>query len=192
MRGAEPGGRPGGVAGLLANLTRLGDAAHIATAVAEVCAKGRYDEGDNEVLAGAIALLPPGQASDLLDRTIARNAPWRAAACLEHLERRIAEELSLPADFARPSALPCTCRDCAELSAFLADPVRKTWVFRATEARRRHVEDSIRRADCDVDTETDRSGRPYALVCAKNAKSCQRRVAQRKKDLTDRARLMQA
>lgn len=311
MRNDEPGGRPGDVARLLASLTRLGDAAHIATTVAEVCAKGRYDEGDNDALAGAIALLPPGQAADLLDRLIARNAPWRAAACasllarvavdvaaraadaaarlepaaaallaalpgdpargpapnawprpapvtpalvvellaalhrldalamaeravahvlawpqvfpldailvpaavdlagradalrtwpptarlraacLEHLERRLAEELSPPADFARPSALPCRCRDCAELSAFLADPVRKTWVFRAAEARRRHVADSIRRADCDVDAETDRSGRPYALVCAKNAKSYQRRVAQRKKDLTDRARLMQ-
>jgi len=110
-------------------------------------------------------------------------------ACLAHLDRRIAEPLAPPADFVRPSAIACRCGHCTELSAFLADPVRKLWVFRAAEANRRHVEDSIRRSDCDVVTETDRVGRPYALVCTKNKKSYQRRVAQRKKDLEDRARL---
>ena len=109
------------------------------------------------------------------------------AACVEHLDRRLAEPLTAPTDFARPSAIACRCAHCVELAAFLADPRRKTWAFRAAEAHRQHVEESIRRHDCDVDAETDRHGRPYALVCTKNQKSYQRRVAQRDRDLRDRA-----
>jgi len=123
--------------------------------------------------------------------TLQRWAPTTrlVAACAEHLDRRLAEPLAPPADFTRPSTIACRCAHCAELADFLADPKRKTWAFRAAEAHRRHVEDSIRRHDCDVDTETERHGRPYALVCTKNQKGYQRRVAQRDKDLRDRAQL---
>ena len=103
------------------------------------------------------------------------------AACVAHLRTRIAEPLSPPADWRRASTLPCHCQHCAELAHFLADPERQTWVLKAAEAARSHVEDSIRRARSDLDTTTDRRGRPYSLVCTKNQASYERRAKQRER-----------
>src|SRR5215213_8275078 len=111
------------------------------------------------------------------------------AACVAHLRARIAEPLSPPADWQRASTLPCHCQHCAELAHFLADPERQTWVLKAAEAARSHVEDSIRRAGSDLDTTTDRRGRPYSLVCTKNQASYDRRAKQRRQDLKDLALL---
>jgi hypothetical protein len=111
------------------------------------------------------------------------------AACLMHLRTRVAEPLAPPTDWSRASVLPCRCPRCAELARFLADPERRTWVFKAAEADRRHVEETIKRAGCDVDTATDRRGRPYSLVCTKNQASYERRARQRRQDLEDLARL---
>jgi hypothetical protein len=57
------------------------------------------------------------------------------------------------------------------------------------EADRCHVEDSIRLGRCDVDISTERKGSPHVLVCTKNLASYERRVAQRRSDLDDLARL---
>ena len=111
------------------------------------------------------------------------------AACVAHLRARIAEPLSPPTDWRRASTLPCHCQHCAELARFLADPERQTWVLKAAEAVRSHVEDSIRRAESDLDTTTDRRGRPYSLVCTKNQASYDRRAKQRRQDLKDLALL---
>ena len=111
------------------------------------------------------------------------------AACVAHLRARIAEPLSPPADWQRASTLPCHCQHCAELARFLADPERQTWVLKAVEAARSHVEESIRRAGSDLDTTTDRRGRPYSLVCTKNQASYDRRAKQRSQDLKDLALL---
>lgn len=110
-------------------------------------------------------------------------------AALAHLSARIAEPLKPPPNWARASAIACRCADCAELSRFLADPERKTWTFKAAEPKRRHLEESIQRNACDVDCATERSGRPYGLVCTKNQASYKKRALQRKKDLKDQALL---
>ncbi|MDQ4059916.1 MAG: 2OG-Fe(II) oxygenase, partial [Pseudomonadota bacterium] len=110
-------------------------------------------------------------------------------ACLEHLRARVAEPLEAPRDWSRASKLPCRCPDCSELSRFLADPERKTWVLKAAEPIRGHVEDTIRKARCDLDVMTERRGRPYSLVCTKNQASYERRVTQRKEDLENLERL---
>ncbi|WP_114949148.1 2OG-Fe(II) oxygenase [Microvirga calopogonii] len=110
-------------------------------------------------------------------------------ACLEHLRARIAEPLAPPHDWSRASVLSCQCQHCAELSRFLADPERKTWAFKAVEADRSHVEQTIQRAHCDVDVTTDRRGRPYTLVCTKNQASYDRRAKQRRKDMEDATHL---
>jgi hypothetical protein len=110
-------------------------------------------------------------------------------AALEHLRARIAEPLEPPRDWARESAIACSCAHCRELSDFLADPERQRWTFKAPEAGRRHVEESIRRSGCDLDLATDRRGRPYSLVCTKNQASYERRAQQRQQDLAHLARL---
>jgi len=110
-------------------------------------------------------------------------------ACLAHLDARIAQPLTPPADWTRPSALGCKCRHCSALRLFLSDPKQKVWVFRAIAADREHVEGTIRTARCDVDTTTETRGRPYSLICTKNQASYERRVAQRRQDLADAERL---
>jgi hypothetical protein len=122
---------------------------------------------------------------DLVRSTIAQEPPVQRLrdACLAHLRARIAEPLVPPSNWSRASVLPCQCRHCAELRHFLADPERKTWAFKAVEADRSHVEQTIQQAHCDVDFTTDRRGRPYTLVCTKNQASYDRRAKQRRKDL---------
>ena len=111
------------------------------------------------------------------------------AACVDYLRSRSAEPLEAPRDWSRASTLACRCADCMELSRFLADPARKTWIFRAAEGARSHVEGTIRNARCDVDASTDRRGRPYSLVCTKNQANYDRRLKQRREDLADLALL---
>ena len=111
------------------------------------------------------------------------------AACVAHLRVRIAEPLSPPTNSQRVSTLACHCHHCADLARFLADPERQTWALKAAEGVRSHVEDSIRRAGSDLDTTTDRRGRPFSLVCTKNQASYDRRAKQRRQDLKDLSRL---
>jgi len=111
------------------------------------------------------------------------------AACLAHLRGRIAEPLAPPTNWCRPSAVGCRCPHCTELSRYLADPARKTWIFKAVESDRGHVEATIGTARCDVDTATDRRGRPYSLICIKNQASYERRAKQRVEDIKNLALL---
>ncbi len=106
-----------------------------------------------------------------------------------HLHTRVAEVLEPPADWRRDSQIKCTCQGCAELRAFLDNPTQSTGSFKAAEAKRNHIEHSIRSHKCDVNCITERSSRPYRLVCTKNQASYQRRVEQRKNDLDMLTRL---
>ena len=81
--------------------------------------------------------------------------------------------------------MSCKCEHCTSLSKFLADPREHTWVLRAVEHDRGHVEETIRTSNVDVDTKTDRKGRPYSWVCTKNQASYERGAVQRKQDLQD-------
>jgi len=110
-------------------------------------------------------------------------------ACLVHLRARVAEPLAPPTDWARRGDVSCRCPRCSELARFLADPERRTWVFKAAEADRRHMENTIKGACCDLDVTTDRRGRPYSLVCTKNQASYERRAKQRAGDLKNLVRL---
>ena len=107
------------------------------------------------------------------------------AACVAHLDDRIAEPLEAPQDWTRPSSIGCQCQHCSELSKFLADPGSKTWALRAGQQIRTHVDNEIRRASANLDTETLRKGSPHTLIAVKNQGSYKRRVAQRKQDLAD-------
>ncbi len=66
---------------------------------------------------------------------------------------------------------------------------QEVWRFKAREADRRHVEDSIREGRHDIDCSTERKNSPHVLVCTKNQASYERRVAQRRADLEDLTRL---
>jgi hypothetical protein len=110
-------------------------------------------------------------------------------ACVEHLRTRASEPLEPPKDWQRSSAVGCKCAHCDELSRFLADPAQKTWVLKAAQANRLHVEQTIKQARCDVNATTERRGSPHSLVCTKNQATYERRKKQRKDDLAGLERL---
>jgi len=111
------------------------------------------------------------------------------AAALDHLRARSSMELAPPANWWRKARLACRCEHCLALDRFLQSADQEAWRFKAREADRRHVEDSIRQGRLDVDCSTERTGSPHVLVCTKNQASCERRVAQRRADLDDLTRL---
>lgn len=111
------------------------------------------------------------------------------AAALDHLRARSSLDLAPPADWRREARMSCRCEHCLALSRFLQSADQEVWRFKAREADRRHVEDSIRQGRHDVDCSTERKGSPHALVCTKNQASYERRVAQRRADLDDLTRL---
>ncbi|MFO1025315.1 MAG: hypothetical protein U1E70_09045 [Acetobacteraceae bacterium] len=55
--------------------------------------------------------------------------------------------------------------------------------------RRRHVEDTVRAAHCDVDLVTEKRGTTHTLIATKNHASCERRVRERREDLAHIAAL---
>ena len=113
-------------------------------------------------------------------------------ACLTRLHTRVAEPLAPPTDCARQADFSWGYLRCGELARFLADPERRTWVFKAAEADRRDVEEVIKGVCCDVDVTTDHRGRPYSLVYTKNQASYERRAKQRSRDLENLARLAES
>ncbi len=106
-----------------------------------------------------------------------------------HLNAQVAKVLEPPADWQRDSKIKCTCKDCVQLRDFLASPTQSRWSFKAVEAKRKHLEQSIKTHNSDVNCMTERSSRPYSLVCTKNDASYQRGVTQIKNDLDALSRL---
>jgi hypothetical protein len=140
-------------------------------------------EPDAVLVPAVLGLLKSTASQDLAARQRLRTV------AMAHLRARIAEALEPPRDWTRASTIACPCAHCRELSHFLADPERQSWAFKAPEAGRRHLEESIRRSGCDLDLVTDRRGRPYSLVCTKNQASYNRRAQQRQRDLAHLAQL---
>jgi predicted 2-oxoglutarate/Fe(II)-dependent dioxygenase YbiX len=169
------------VASLVAVVDRV-DAGIAKDAAVHILAWPKHFGPDDVLVPAVIKLLP-------VRRSSATAFDALHAACVAHLEARIAEPLEAPQDWTRPSRIGCNCQHCADLSKFLADPGRETWTLRAVQQFRTHVEEVIRRANADLDTETLRKGSPHSLIAVKNQGSYQRRVVQRKQDLADLATL---
>lgn len=163
------------VADLLAGLTRV--APDLAEAAIDTLLAGPKTYDPDAILIPAVLSLGEVTPARLRD------------ACLAHLRARIAEDLTPPADWRRNDRLTCSCAHCTGLARFLADPANKTWMFRAVQADRSHMESVIRTSHCDVATETLRKGSPHTLVCTKTLASHQRRVRQREADLKTLAQM---
>jgi hypothetical protein len=136
--------------------------------------------GMDTVIVPALRLLAERQA--LMDRPASQRL---RAAALAHLQTRVSLDLAPPADWRRDARVTCRCEHCQSLARFLRSADQDAWRFKAREADRRHVEDSIRQGHHDVDCTTERKGSPHVLVCSKNQASYERRVAQRRADLDD-------
>lgn len=173
---------PGCLTSLLAALVRI-DPAQGQRAAEHILACPHIYNLDSTLLPAVLKLaeLPEIYASSAVQSL--------RAACLDHLRARIADPLEPPSDWTRDSAITCRCVHCGQLRQFLADPGQREWLFKAVQAERDHVADSIRYANADLDLRTETQGRPYTLICTKNQASFDRRVRQRGKDLEDWARL---
>jgi hypothetical protein len=177
-------GRPRGAspeAGFVADLIGVVDAVDEALArraASHMLAWPRHYDLDNVLVPALRRLIETGKAGGGTAFELVR------AACLVHLRGRAAEALEAPKDWRRPNDLACKCQPCATFARFLEDPERPVWNLKAAQTVRGHVEDTIRRADSDVDTRTERRGSPHILICTKNRASYERRVVQRKQDLT--------
>jgi hypothetical protein len=136
--------------------------------------------GLDTVIVPALRLLAERPA--LMNRPASRRL---RAAALAHLHARVSLDLAPPADWRRDVRMNCRCEHCQSLGQFLRSADQEVWRFKAREADRRHVEDSIRQGHLDVDCITERKGSPHVLVCSKNQASYERRVAQRRADLDD-------
>lgn len=121
-----------------------------------------------------------------LKRNVKHSCPplhrW-LKAIHDELESRAADPPREPADWRRESNIPCTCADCRELSHFLNDPKTKTLRLPLAKQRRQHLHQTINGNKLDLTHVTERSGRPFTLVCTKTSASYERAVQAHQVDL---------
>lgn len=147
------------------------------------------DDAATLMLASPQRFGPDAMLIPALKRLAAQPSTWPLSAtqrlrehCLNHLQKRMAEDLSPPADWRREANLSCDCLDCLNLSRFLVDSQADTWQLKAAQHRRSHVETVIRNSKCDVSCTTVRKSSPHSLVCTKTQASYEQRVRQRQQD----------
>ena len=88
-----------------------------------------------------------------------------------------------PSDWVVDAPIHCQCKDCQQVRAFCADPVKKTVQFSVAKYRRRHIRGIINRYSLEISYETKRQGNPYKLVCTKNKSKHQERIKQYSDDI---------
>ena len=151
------------------------------------------DEAD--AAAGAIASVPrlsdpfralPAALEEMSDEpglatTQAFATLWRHAA--RSLLERSAAPPKAPGHWRMACDVDCGCEVCAGLRAFCADPAARVARFPLRKELRAHLHRTIDFHGLDIDHETERRGRPFTLVCTKNRRSHERRVAEYSDDI---------
>ena len=165
---------------------RLGLAAEAATAAAAVAAQPAVVTPDRTLPAA-------------LDRLCAEEGPaggtafallWRHAA--DFLLARSARHPEAPRDWTIGADVDCRCEHCERLSAFCRDPAAQVARFPLREDLRAHLHRAIDRHGLDIEHVTERSGRPYTLVCTKTRATYGRRLAEHAEDVACMRRLIRA
>jgi hypothetical protein len=141
----------------------------------------------NDVQLAAIFALEP--RFDQLGASNEAVLRW-LAACRQLLQNRTARLPEKPTDYRRADKLSCTCSDCRALSQFLANPEQREIRMPLNKERRRHLHDVIDGDRCDLTHVTERTGRPYTLVCTKTSASYGRASNIYERDLKSLARIM--
>ena len=151
--------------------------------------------GEAEAAAGAIAAMPqlvdPYRAlptvleevnsePGLVD-SVAFATLWRHAA--RSLIARSATPPREPEHWQMECDVGCDCEPCRNLRAFCADPAARVARFPLRKELRAHLHRTIDDHGLDIDHETERRGRPFTLVCTKNRRSHERRLAEYDDDI---------
>ena len=134
--------------------------------------------------------LPALYLEDGLPGAPAYGVLWRHAT--ERLLARSETPPVAPRDWRIKTNTGCDCAHCADLRAFCRDPDATATRFSMREDLRSHLESEIRRAVLDIDTKTEKKGRPYTLACTKNRASYRRRLAEYAEDVDRMDGLAQA
>ena len=106
---------------------------------------------------------------------------WRHAA--DSLLRRSAKPPQAPRDWVIEARIPCDCELCAALDAFCKHPVDRVCRFPVRSELRAHLHQQIESCRLDMSHVTERRGRPYTLVCTKDRRSYERRLAEYARDI---------
>ncbi len=170
---------PAAVCGLLVLAHRLGLDEGAAAAAGAI--------GDHPDIATPDRVLPA--ALELIYQhgapagTTAYRALWRQAA--DFLLKRSSAVPVEPADWIVPAAadISCDCELCVRLRAFCGDPVQREERFKVRKDLRKHLHRVIDRHRLDMHHVTERTGRPYTLVCTKNRAGHERRLEEYAEDL---------
>jgi hypothetical protein len=102
-------------------------------------------------------------------------ATWLASV-RQRLESATAKKPAPPTDWARPADMACNCQYCAQLKAFLADPLNEVGRIPAREDLRQHLIGIIDHHQYDVKYALERKGSPFSLVLTKTAGSFDRAI----------------
>ena len=146
--------------------------------------------GEAKAVAGAITAEPhlvdpcralPAALEEMcsepgLAGTAAFATLWRHAA--RALLARSATPPKEPGHWRMTCDVTCGCESCARLRTFCVDPAARVARFPLRRELRRHLHRQIDAHGLDIDHETERRGRPFTLVCTKNRRSHERRLAE--------------
>lgn len=177
---------PGAESVVLSQLVQLQDREHIESMLANVVTAGGYALGDNAVLVRALKLLPVPRIGSLLLAVVQGNADLHIGGCADLLARAAAVS-------AWQGQLLGAAR--ALLDAMPGDPARPQ--SSADAWRRERVDAGVAHDTLRALPSTGQAGLSaladqavtHWLVRTKNQASYERRVAQRRADLDDLARL---
>ena len=97
-----------------------------------------------------------------------------------------------PRDWFIDAKIPCTCEHCRKLRGFCAHRSANVARFAAPEHVRKHISSMIEQAKLDISCTTEKSGRPYTLVCKKTRDSYHRRLREYDEDVKQMRRLVAA
>lgn len=103
-----------------------------------------------------------------------------AEHCTQHLETRLAVPARSADDWSIALPKGCSCKLCAELGAFLTDPLSKRLDWPLAKEKRGHVHGRIDAHELPVRHQTKRSGRPYTLVLEKTKALFEREARERR------------
>ena len=113
--------------------------------------------------------------------TAAFGRLWRHAS--DCLLARSATPPQAPRDWLIDVQIDCGCEHCRKLQTFCSDRVQTTMRFAVVRDRREHLRTVIQRQGLDISYETERTGRPYKLICTKTRASYEQRLEQYSEDI---------
>ena len=165
---------------LLTALQRFGSAA-LAVSAAQRIAERPAVFDPVTVVIPALARIDAGRRRKKVAVDSGLANLWTHAATF--LLERSATTPQPPTDWRQDVRIGCSCADCKELQAFARDPGARVHRFRVRKDRRQHLHRAIDKHRLDMTHVTERVGSPQTLVCAKDHRGFERRMAEYRSDV---------